>query len=298
MYQIGQSSEEIPPRLLNTESSMSELVLSVVIPSYNSEAFVEECLESIKRESHEGVEFIWIDGASSDATMDIVVRYEELFSHIISEPDSGQSDALNKGFTMAKGKYLTWLNSDDVLCSGAMKTVIDVLSVSRKDWLVANSIYLDAEGCVTRCCRSGGFEQFSVKRGLLNVYGPSTFFSKKLYENLGGIDESYQYCMDTEYWWRIVASGRTYDRIQVYFWGVRLHSDAKTASVLLTGEYPPGMHEESQRMKARYFPEVKPVSNKCALLMARAWRLLNLSYVRAFVDTWHKRGRSLADVVS
>jgi glycosyltransferase involved in cell wall biosynthesis len=274
---------------------MSELILSVIIPSYNSEVFLEECLKSVESEAQAGVEFILVDGASSDATMEIVERFRHLFSHIISEPDRGQSDAFNKGYALATGRYLTWLNSDDVLCSGALAAALPVLSKSKKDWLVANSVYLDEAGRVTRCCRSGGFEHFAVKRGQLNVFGPSTFFSKKLFEELGEIDESYHFCMDTEYWWRIVDSGRTYERIQTYFWGLRLHTAAKTANVLLTGEYPPGMREESQKIAARYFPQVSKEQRRFAVKLARMWRVLNLAYVHALVDTWRKRGTSLVD---
>jgi glycosyltransferase involved in cell wall biosynthesis len=272
---------------------MSEIILSVIIPSYNSAAFLEECLKSVEREGCEGVEFILMDGASSDATMEIVERFRHLFSKIVSEPDGGQSDAFNQGFTLAKGRFLTWLNSDDVICSGSMATTLPVLRGTTKDWLVANSVYLDEAGHVTRCCRSGGFEHFAVKRGLLNVFGPSTFFSKKLFEELGGIDESYHFAMDTEYWWRIVGSGRTYQRINCYFWGLRLHSAAKTANVLLTGEYPAGMREEGQKIAQRYFPEVSQSKRARAVQLVRIWRIMNLSYVFSIIDTLRLRGKRL-----
>jgi glycosyltransferase involved in cell wall biosynthesis len=272
---------------------MSETILSVIIPSYNSATYLEECLKSVEREAQGGVEFILVDGASSDATMEIVERFRHLFSHVVSERDNGQSDAFNKGFTLAKGRFLTWLNSDDVLCSGVMATVLPVLRETTREWLVANSAYLDEAGNVTRCCRSGGFEHFAVKRGLLNVFGPSTFFSKKLFEELGGIDESYHFAMDTEYWWRIVASGRTYQRINTYFWGLRLHSEAKTANVLLTGEYPAGMREEGQKIAKQYFPEVTPAERTRVVKFVRLWRIMNLSYVFSVWDTLRRRGKRL-----
>jgi glycosyltransferase involved in cell wall biosynthesis len=78
---------------------MSDFILTVVVPSYNSEVYIEECLKSIEREAQDGVEFILVDGASSDQTMAIVRQYAHLFSHVISESDEGQSDAFNKGFS-------------------------------------------------------------------------------------------------------------------------------------------------------------------------------------------------------
>jgi len=272
---------------------MSEQILSIIIPSYNSEVYLEECLKSVEREACEGVEFILVDGASSDQTMKIVGQYSHLFTHIISEPDNGQSDAFNKGFTLASGRFLTWLNSDDVLFPGALAATLPALRKSKKDWLVANNVYLDEAGRVTRCCRSGGFEHFAVQRGLLNVFGPSTFFAKKLFEELGGIDESYHFAMDTEYWWRIVASGRDYERINTYFWGLRLHSAAKTANVLLTGEHPPGMLEEGQKIALRYFPEVTTEHRRSAVRLARIWRIINTSYIYSLIDTFRFRGKRL-----
>jgi glycosyltransferase involved in cell wall biosynthesis len=275
---------------------MKELILSVIVPSYDSEAYLEECLASIEHEAQSGVEFILVDGASSDGTMEIVEKYTHLFSQVISEKDRGQSDAFNKGFKLAKGKYLTWLNSDDVLCPGVMAPVLEKLSVSQQDWLTANSVYLDEGGHVTRCCRSGGFEGFAVKRGLLNVFGPSTFFSKKLFEELGDLGENYHYCMDTEYWWRIVASGRSYERINTYFWGLRLHSAAKTANVLLVNECPPAMVKERERIAAKYYPTVSPRVKRALVTLVKIWRILNTSYLWSAWDTYKFRGQGVLSI--
>ena len=264
---------------------MSEITLSVVIPTFNSDRYLEACLASVRRELHSGVEFILVDGASSDQTMAIVENNRDLFAHIVSEPDRGQSDAFNKGYRLARGRYLTWLNSDDVLCFGAIAKALRILSTTNYEWLAANSVYLDADGYLTRCCRSGGYENFAVRGGVLNVFGPSTFFSKSLYEELGPIDESYHYCMDTEYWWRIVASGRRFCRMNLYFWGLRLHSDAKTASVILTNEMPEKMHREREQIAERYFPFVSYGRRSLIAKCVRLWRILNGAYPKAYWDT-------------
>lgn len=81
---------------------MSDFILTIVVPSYNSEVYIEQCLQSIEREAQDGVEYILVDGASSDQTMAIVGKYAHLFSHVISDPDCGQSDAFNKGFKLAR----------------------------------------------------------------------------------------------------------------------------------------------------------------------------------------------------
>lgn len=271
---------------------MGEILLSVVIPTFNSEHYLENCLRSVDQVDRKALEFILVDGESKDSTMRLVDKYHYLFSHVISEPDRGQSDAFNKGYRLASGRFITWLNSDDVLIQSGVRRVLEELETTSYDWLTANCVYLDKDGYVLRCCRSGQYEQFAVDRGLLNVFGPSTFVSKSLYEKLGPIDEEYHYCMDTEYWWRIVASGRSYKRINCYFWGLRLHSEAKTANVLLTGEYPPAMREEVCRIRLNYYPEQDSRGRRFAALLARFWRVLNFAYPRAVIDTLYWKGRS------
>jgi glycosyltransferase involved in cell wall biosynthesis len=268
-------------------------VLTIVVPSFNSEKYIRDTLESLQREKHVDVEYILVDGASNDRTMEIVGEYEGLFSQIISEPDSGQSEAFNKGFRAARGKFLTWCNSDDVICPGAMAKVLVGLRTTKRDWLSANCMHIDYKGKVMKCCRSGGYEHFAVKNGLLNVFGPSTFFAKSLYEELGGIDEDFHYCMDTEYWWRIASTGRIFERLSCYFWGLRLHSAAKTANVILSGEYPVGMREEGEKIARRYFPNISMKDRTKAIRRARIWRTFNFSYVFSYVDTMRLRGKRL-----
>lgn len=270
-------------------------LLSIVVPSFNSAKYLEECLASLKREKCEEVEYLFIDGGSTDATMDIIEPYREIFSAIISEPDRGQSHAFNKGFALAKGEYLTWLNSDDVLCVGAVRKATKILRKSSSDWLAANTVYLNEKGQVTRCCRSGRFESFAVRHGVLNVFGPSTFFSRSLFEKVGPLDESFHYAMDTDYWWRIVKAGYTYERMNFYFWGLRLHEDAKTACSILSRTMPPAMKEEGRRIAADYFPEISADAKKRGVWIARLWRLMNLSYPKSYFDTVKNRGKDVCD---
>jgi glycosyltransferase involved in cell wall biosynthesis len=265
---------------------MSKIILSIIIAAYNSEKYFEECLQSIQDQQLDEVEFILIDGASSDSTMQIANRYRHLFSHVISEPDQGQSDAFNKGFALANGDYLTWLNSDDVLLPNVLSKVLDTIKRVKKDWFVANTIFIDENNKILRCCRSGGFERAAVRDGLLNVFGPSTFFSKKLYKKIGTIDESYHYCMDTEYWWRIVRSGQEYCRINLYFWGLRMHSEAKTANVILTGEVSDAMAREQKRISQKHFGEITPLVRKKRIFLTRVSRILKGPYLIALWDTF------------
>lgn len=262
-----------------------DILLSVVVPSFNSEKFLGETLLSIEANQHPNVEYIFVDGGSKDRTMEIFEPYRHLFSTVISEPDQGQSDALNKGFLMARGKFVTWLNSDDLMNVNSLGRVIHRLKSTRSLWLAANVAHIDKNGCIIRCRQAGGFEHVPVKLGLLNVFGPSTFVAKKLFEEIGRFDLNFHYCMDTEYWWRIVAAGYRFERINCYFWGFRLHEDAKTSCLLLKTEIPEGIKTESRSIQNRFYPFKSRKFINFSILVARIQRFFNLSMIRSYLDT-------------
>jgi len=275
---------------------MANVVLTVIVPSFNSERFIEATLKSIAATSCPEVEYLFIDGGSTDSTMEIVGRYKGLFSKIISEPDKGQSDAFNKGFSIGEGRFVTWLNSDDLINGRALPKVVDYLKKTNALWVTANSVYIDEEGCVLRCCRAGGFEAIPVKLGLLNVFGPSTFVAKELYEQIGKFDINFHYCMDADYWWRIVSAGYRFKRISVYFWGLRLHDGAKTAGVLLNNTMPEGMKAESVSIRQRFYLFGSLRLRRCGVFLARVYRIFNFSLPRAILDTRRFRGRDFSEI--
>ena len=258
--------------------------------------FIESCLRSIKEEAQDDVEFIFVDGGSTDGTMEIVERYRGLFSIIVSEKDKGQSDAFNKGYNWAKGKYITWLNSDDVFCKGSLKKIVDVLRSDSANWYTANSVYIDANSKIIRCCKSGEFERFALRFGILNVFGPSTIIRKNLFVTAGRFREDFHFCMDTEYWWRLVKLGYEYQRIPVYFWALRLHDTAKTASAI-TGEFderPLRMQEEGAILSKLYYPNQTYLRRKVGVFLVRLYRLLWGAYIMAIFDTFKSKNKDIS----
>ena len=159
-------------------------------------------------------------------------------------------------------------------------------------------VYTDSESKILKCCRSGGFESFGVYFGILNVFGPSTIFSRKLYQSLGGFREDFHFCMDTEYWWRIANSGIQYERIPVYLWALRLHEGAKTAAVVTQGQSarPPRMVEENEAYREMYFSDVSEGCKRRGVLLLRLWRVLNFSYIKSYLDTVRCRGELVSSI--
>tara|TARA_R100000027_G_scaffold38198_1_gene28160 strand:+ start:9789 stop:10508 length:720 start_codon:yes stop_codon:yes gene_type:complete len=231
--------------------------------------------------------------------MEIVRENEDLFSAVISEPDRGQSDALNKGFSHARGEYFTWLNSDDVFCAGAMAFCLRFIKEKKSEWYAANMVYVDSETRISKCCESGRFENEFLKFGVLNVFGPSTIFKREVYDKIGPIRTDFHYCMDTEYWWRMASSGYSYIRIPVYLWALRLHVDAKTSGSLNSayGSVPDRMLRENELYKNMYYPSVSNLKRRVGLLLVKVFRILNFSYIRSLFMTVKYRGKRLGDLV-
>ncbi len=119
--------------------------ISVIMPSYNQAAFLADALESALSQQHPNFECIVIDGGSTDGSVDIIRSYEDRLSYWVSEPDDGQSHAMNKGFARARGSILTWLNSDDILLPGALQRVAEAAwRFPRCQWFAGNTVLIDA----------------------------------------------------------------------------------------------------------------------------------------------------------
>lgn len=277
---------------------MSRPLLSIVVPSFNSEKYIGECLLSLEREKNEQVEYILIDGGSTDRTLELVQPYRKMFTTIVSEPDSGQSDAFNKGFSQASGTYFTWLNSDDVLCPGSLNRALALIAAEPVQWYAANVVYINSESEIIRCCRSGAFEAFALNFGILNVFGPSTIFHRELFEQFGQFREDFHYCMDTEYWWRIASESIQYKRLPLYLWALRLHDEAKTAASVGGGldARPPRMQVENNLNRVMYFSKVSEVKRMLGVFLVRVYRIFNLSYPKAYFSTFAYRGKIIEQV--
>jgi glycosyltransferase involved in cell wall biosynthesis len=212
----------------NGASCMNLPRVSVVMPSFNQAAFIGEALRSVIEQDYSNKEVIVIDGGSTDGAVEVIRQNERYLKQWRSEPDRGQSDAINKGMALATGDLLTWLNSDDVLLPGALSAV--AATWSRKgccDWIAADCVWTDPSGRVIRCARGHRWSNSLAKLGLVTVSGPSSFFSRRLWMECGQLDSDLHYVMDTELWLRWARRGFRYERLDRYCWALRLHPQAK-----------------------------------------------------------------------
>lgn len=280
--------------------------ISIVMPSFNQARFVQAALNSIFDQSYTNWEILFIDGGSTDGTMEIVERYRDRLAYCVSEADNGQSDALRKGFYRASGDVLTWLNTDDLLLPGALNEVEQAFRArADRSWVFGNVIWIDADDKILKCWRGEGYTPGWPRLGLLAAGGPSAFFLRELYERVGGINLNLHYQMDTELWWRFAMAGEHFFRIQGYTWALRLHEDAKVSGHMFSSPHD----ERQKRIATRKGEESHHIAELTAAFRTRlSPMLLNFlsvsrratspAYVAGVLDTYKFHGQNLRQVAA
>ena len=207
---------------------------SIVIPSYNQGAFLEECLQALLSQAGGDTELIVVDGGSQDGSRQLIERHGQRLAWWCSEPDQGQSDALIKGFRRAKGEWLGWINSDDLLLAGALDTIRAFL-VEHPDaeWVVGGGRMIDAAGRLVRGYPPPArpLRAADLSPWTHTWFGqPGCFFQRSLYERAGGtIARDLHYAMDLDLWLRL---GKLAPLLPVpaELGAYRLHDDSKTVA--------------------------------------------------------------------
>jgi len=182
-------------------------IISIVTPSYNQGSYLEETILSVLEQGYPALEFFIFDGGSTDGSLDIIQKHQDQLTFWESKPDRGQSHAINKGFRMASGEIVAWLNSDDLLAPGALKVVAQAWQQNPGVGLITGQTeIIDQAGKPTG--NVFGSEP-NVINSLLSsenpVSQPSTFFSTSALKEVGFLDETLHMSMDWDLWLRIGA---------------------------------------------------------------------------------------------
>jgi glycosyltransferase involved in cell wall biosynthesis len=200
-------------------------LVSIVTPSLNQGRYIEEAIVSVLEQDYPRIEHIVVDGGSTDETVDILSRYSHL--QWVSEPDRGQSAAINKGFRMAQGEVYSWLNADDFLLPGAVAAAVEILVATGCALVHGGWRQVDSDGATIRDVAPVQFDQARQLEVANRVCQPGAFFTRDTYRAVGGVDESYRYAMDYEFWLKLGAKFevRHVDRVQAAY---RYHPASKS----------------------------------------------------------------------
>ncbi len=217
---------------------MSEQPLvSVVTPSFNQGAYLEETIRSVLEQDYPRMEYIVIDGGSTDNSLEIIRKYAERLAFWVSEPDRGQAHAINKGLQHAKGDILGWLNSDDVLLPGMILRAVEALQADPEVDVVYGKLErIDARGKpVPTPILPKDRVNFNLRNMLeeCTVNQAGAFWRRAIMETTGYLNESLRYVMDYEYWIRIAIAGGRYKRLPDTVARFRLSKGSKTVGQAL-----------------------------------------------------------------
>jgi len=205
-------------------------LVSIVTPSFNQARFLEETILSVLGQDYPQIEYLIVDGGSQDSSAEIICRYADRLAWWVSEPDQGQTDAINKGFARARGEFLAWLNSDDTYLPHAVAEAVEFLQTHPEIGMVYGDANLvDEHGAVIGRFPARQTDYRRLRRGYVHIPQQASFFRASLWQKVGPLDPTFYFAMDYDLWVRIarIAPLRYYPRPWANF---RLHESGKSVA--------------------------------------------------------------------
>jgi len=250
--------------------------ITIVTPSYNQGEFVESTIRSIFDQRYDNLEYIFMDGGSTDSTLERITPYMDRFAHFESGPDGGQSAAIAKGFDRSSGEIMAYLNSDDVLLPGTLNFVANYFRENPEiDFVYGHRCIINETNEVIGHWILPPHSSFLMRRWDL-IPQESCFWRRRLFEQKGNVDPSYRFAMDYDLFVRYMDGGR-FQRVNRFLAAFRIHDTAKTSTLLNSVGY-----EEVARIYQQYRIQPIPLLGRLFPLSVRlrsAWYLRRrLSY--------------------
>ncbi|GAB4492323.1 MAG: hypothetical protein Fur0016_04200 [Anaerolineales bacterium] len=203
--------------------------VSIVTPSFNQAQFLERTIRSVLEQDYPHIEYILVDGGSTDGSVEIIQKYADKLAWWVSEPDQGQTDALNKGFARATGEILAWLNSDDTYNPGAISAAVNFLQENPQVGMVyADTNFIDENDRLIGRFPAAQTDYTRLRRGYVHIPQQAAFWRADLWHKVGPLDPSFYFAMDYDLWVRLARiTELRYLPGQVWA-NFRLHASGKT----------------------------------------------------------------------
>ena len=204
--------------------------ISIVMPTFNQGKYIEESIHSVLDQNYPNLEFMVLDGGSTDGSREIIERYADKLNYWHSQPDKGQPDAIVTGFKRATGDLWGYLGSDDVLLKNSLKKIAHAFNQNPKGGFFGGDyIQIDGNGLIIRVKKHTRYAGWFGRHGL-QVISPDWLFTREAYNVVGGMKPEYEYIFDTDLFYRMASAGIKFVYINTPLIGFRYHSDSKTVS--------------------------------------------------------------------
>ena len=207
---------------------MNTPLVSIVTPSFNQATFLEETIQSVLTQDYSNIEYIIIDGGSTDGSVEIIRKYETDLAYWISEPDRGQTDAINKGFAIARGDILAWLNSDDTYLPNAVAQAVAFLQSNPETGMVyGDANLIDENGQVIGHFPARQTNYKKLLQGYVHIPQQTAFFRASLWQKVGPLDPTFYFAMDYDLWVRLAKVSKL-QYVPKTWANFRLHGSGKS----------------------------------------------------------------------
>jgi len=232
-----------------------ELLVSIVTPSFNQGRFLERTIQSVLEQDHPRTEYIVIDGGSTDNSIEVIKRYQSRINYWISEPDKGQTDAINKGFARAQGGIIAWINSDDTYNPGAFSQAVAFLEHHPEyAGVYGDADFIDDNDQIIGRFPAAQTTYFKLRRGYVHIPQQTFFFRKSFWERIAPLDISFHFAMDYDLWVRLTKLAPVKYLPGKKWANFRLHPDSKT--ILSDVECWPEMLRVHYREGGKWFAPI------------------------------------------
>lgn len=286
----AEESEQLPDEMLSVDSWPT---VSVVTPSYNQGQFIEETIRSVLLQGYPNLEYIIIDGGSTDRSVEIIRKYSPWLTYWVSEPDRGQCDAINKGLRIATGDIVCWLNSDDLFLCGALCKVGQAFARNPNVQIVTGyTIRTDSHLRLMFNHYVPVQTRWLAKRGIIYFSQQSTFWKSKLLDEVGYLDESLHNSLDTDLWLRFLAAPVKIAHLREFLAVWRLHDECKSV------KFAERRDREHLMLRGRHQTMRYSNPGMLARLIYRAWKVLNGDYLKDIAFQFRWKGRPLSEFIS
>lgn len=256
--------------------------LTIITPSYNQADYLERTILSVLNQDYPNLEYIIVDGGSTDHSVEVIKKYEKYLAWWVSEKDRGQVHAINKALEMATGDYIGFQNSDDVYFSGTFERFGKAAVRQADDILYGDLYMITPDDNVTEILKTTSYSLDCQLLEGMQIHNQSLFFKRSLVQKYGKFDESYRFAFDYEFITRYTSQKTTTVRkVEGLGGALRVHPDAKSSTIASVGK------EEHARIQKLYIStNGSDALNKIRYLWCRARKILyfaarlDLQYIR------------------